>query len=53
VLAPNSRAITPIDGVYLLTRTTGNEDELNIEFTPPAGSNFPIDLILWPLENLD
>ncbi|MEX2414965.1 MAG: copper amine oxidase N-terminal domain-containing protein [Paenibacillaceae bacterium] len=53
VLAPTSGVITPYDGVYLLARTTGKEKELVIEFTPPAGSNFPINLILWPLEDLE
>lgn len=53
VLAPTSGVITPLDGVYLLARTSGNEKELVIEFTPPAGSNFPIDLILWPLDDLE
>ena len=51
VLAPTSGVITPMDGVYLLARTTGKEKELVIEFTPPAGSNFPIDLVLWPLKD--
>jgi PKD repeat protein len=53
VLAPTSGVITPMDGVYVLARTTGKEKELNIEFTPPAGSNFPIDLIFWPLDDLE
>jgi PKD repeat protein len=51
VLAPTSGVITPLDGVYLLARTSGKEKELVIEFTPPAGSSFPIDLILWPLKD--
>ncbi len=42
--------ITPLDGVHLLYRTTGNEPYLDIEFSPPAGSAFPVDLILYPLE---
>jgi PKD repeat protein len=53
ILAPTSGVITPMDGVYLLARTTGKEKELLIEFTPPAGSNFPIDLILWPLKDVE
>jgi PKD repeat protein len=53
VLAPTSGVITPMDGVYLLARTTGKEKELNIEFTPPAGSNFPIDLVFWPLKDIE
>ncbi len=53
VLAPASGVITPSDGIFILARTTGKEKELVIEFTPPAASNFPIDLILWPLEDVD
>jgi hypothetical protein len=49
ILAPNSGTIAPQDGVFLLGRTTGNEESLQIEYTPPAASSFPVDLIMVPL----
>ena len=49
---PYSGVITAFDGLEVLARTTGTEDALDIEFTPPAGSAFPIDLIFYPLEDL-
>lgn len=51
ILAPFSGVITAFDGVQVLARTKGNEETLDIEFTPPAGSAFPIDLIFYPLED--
>ncbi|OCT15796.1 copper amine oxidase [Paenibacillus pectinilyticus] len=48
---PASGVITAFDGLEVLARTTGTEDSLDIEFTPPAGSAFPIDLIFYPLED--
>ena len=45
---PYSGVITAFDGLEVLARTTGTEDALDIEFTPPAGSAFPIDLIFYP-----
>jgi PKD repeat protein len=50
-LVPYSGVITAFDGMQILARTTGNEEALDIEFTPPAGSAFPIDLIFYPLED--
>lgn len=50
VLAPVSGVITAYDGVFLLTRTDGTERYLDIEYTPPAGSSFPIDLVFFPLD---
>lgn len=47
---PYSGVVTAFDGLTLLARTSGSED-LDIEFTPPAGSAFPIDLIFYPLED--
>lgn len=47
---PYSGVITAFDGMEVLARTTGTEDALDIEFTPPAGSAFPIDLIFYPLD---
>ncbi|WNR44830.1 stalk domain-containing protein [Paenibacillus roseipurpureus] len=48
---PYSGVLTAFDGLEVLARTTGTEDALDIEFTPPAGSAFPIDLIFYPLED--
>lgn len=50
VLAPASGVITPLDGVFMLYRTTGAEPYLDIEITPPAGSYFPVDIVLYPLD---
>ncbi|MCR8636232.1 stalk domain-containing protein [Paenibacillus radicis (ex Xue et al. 2023)] len=50
-LVPESGVITAFDGMQILARTTGKEDSLDIEFTPPAGSAFPIDLIFYPLDD--
>ncbi|MDF2964055.1 MAG: hypothetical protein K0S39_5790 [Paenibacillus sp.] len=50
-LVPESGVITAFDGMQILARTTGKEEALDIEFTPPAGSAFPIDLIFYPLED--
>jgi PKD repeat protein len=49
VLAPASGVITALDGVFMLYRTTGKELYLDIEITPPAGSYFPIDVIMYPI----
>jgi PKD repeat protein len=50
-LVPASGVITAFDGMQILTKTTGHEASLDIEFTPPAGSAFPIDLIFYPLDD--
>ncbi|NHN32568.1 stalk domain-containing protein [Paenibacillus agricola] len=50
-LVPQSGVITAFDGMQILARTTGFEESLDIEFTPPAGSAFPIDLIFYPLDD--
>ncbi|MCI3923228.1 copper amine oxidase N-terminal domain-containing protein [Paenibacillus sp. TRM 82003] len=50
VLAPVSGVVTAYDGVFMLARTTGSEAYLDIEYTPPAGSSFPIDLVFYPLD---
>jgi hypothetical protein len=51
MMAPASGLLPPFEGVQVLARTTGNEGSLDIEFTPPAGSAFPVDLIFYPLED--
>lgn len=50
VLAPTSGVITAFETVQILARTTGKEPSLDIEFTPPAGSAFPVNLIFYPLD---
>ncbi len=50
VLAPASGVITALDGVFMLHRTTGDESYVDIELTPPAGSYFPIDIVLYPIK---
>ncbi|MEF2244463.1 MULTISPECIES: stalk domain-containing protein [unclassified Paenibacillus] len=51
--APASGVLTAFDGMVMLAKTTGREQSLDIEFSPPAGSAFPINLIFYPLEELD
>lgn len=51
-LAPESGVLEAFTSIHVLKRTTGKEGKLNIEFTPPAGSAFPIDLVFYPLEEL-
>jgi hypothetical protein len=41
--------LSALDGPYMIAKTTGTEEVLDIEFTPPAGSSFPVDLIFYPL----
>lgn len=49
MMAPSSGIISAHQSVQILARTTGTEDSFNLEFTPPAGSAFPINLIFYPL----
>jgi hypothetical protein len=49
MMAPASGIISAFQSVQILARTTGTEDSFDLEFTPPAGSAFPIDLIFYPL----
>jgi PKD repeat protein len=51
-LVPQSGVLTAFDGMQLLARTTGSENSLDIQFSPPAGSAFPIELIFYPLDDL-
>ncbi|MFD0587147.1 copper amine oxidase N-terminal domain-containing protein [Paenibacillus sp. GCM10027627] len=50
VKVPNSGVLTAFDGMVILAKTTGKEESLDIEFSPPAGSAFPINLIFYPLD---
>ncbi|MBU7317700.1 stalk domain-containing protein [Paenibacillus oleatilyticus] len=49
-LAPQSGVMTAFDGMQILAKTTGKEDSLDIEFSPPAGSALPFELIFYPLD---
>lgn len=51
VKVPASGVLTAFDGMIILHKTTGKEDSLDIEFSPPAGSAFPINLIFYPLDD--
>lgn len=53
VMVPPSGVLTAFDGLQILARTKGTEKSLDIEFTPPAGSAFPVDLIFYPLKDLE
>lgn len=53
VLIPQSGVLTAFDGMIMLGRTTGKEESLDIEFLTPGGSNLPVDLIMYPLKDLD
>jgi hypothetical protein len=50
VMVPPSGVMTAFDGLQILARTTGKEPALDIEFSPPSGSAFPVDLIFYPLD---
>lgn len=52
VLVPQSGVITAFDGLQIIGRTTGKEASLDIEYSPPAGSFLPVDLVFYPLRDL-
>ncbi|MFC0211853.1 copper amine oxidase N-terminal domain-containing protein [Paenibacillus chartarius] len=49
-LVPESGILPPFEEVQLIGRTDGTEKDLHIEFTPPAGTFFPAELIFYPLD---
>lgn len=51
VRVPTSGVLTPFDGLVSLGKTTSKDKKLTIEFSPPAGSSFPINLIFYPLDS--
>jgi hypothetical protein len=51
IQAPPSGIMLDYQGYTILTRTDGTEPSLDIEFTPAAGSAFPVDVVFYPLEN--
>jgi hypothetical protein len=50
VSVPGTGVMTALDGMRVIGRTTGKEDALDIEFTPPVGSVLPVDLVFYPLD---
>ncbi|WP_246066955.1 stalk domain-containing protein [Paenibacillus koleovorans] len=52
VMAPPSGVVVAFEQIQIMHRTTGEEPYLDIEFTPPAGSAFPMDLIFYPLDDI-
>jgi hypothetical protein len=51
IQTPPSGVMMDYSGYTILARTDGTEPSLDIEFTPAAGSAFPVDVIFYPLEN--
>ncbi|MCR8631754.1 copper amine oxidase N-terminal domain-containing protein [Paenibacillus radicis (ex Xue et al. 2023)] len=51
VQTPPSGVMMDYEGYTILARTDGTEPSLDIEFTPAAGSAFPVDVIFYPLED--
>ncbi len=52
VLVPQSGVITAFEQIQVLYRTDGTEPSLDIEYIPPSGSAFPVDLIFYPLDDI-
>jgi hypothetical protein len=52
VLVPQSGVITAFEQIQVLHRTDGTEPSLEIEYIPPSGSAFPVDLIFYPLDDI-
>lgn len=51
VRVPSSGVLTPYDGLVTLAKTKATDKQVTIEFSPPAGSSFPLNLILYPLDS--
>ncbi|MCS7462007.1 stalk domain-containing protein [Paenibacillus doosanensis] len=51
VQAPPSGIMMDYQGYTILAKTDGTEPALDIEFTPAAGSAFPVDVIFYPLDD--
>lgn len=51
VQAPPSGVMMDYQGYTIIARTDGTDPSLDIAFSPAAGSAFPIDVILYPLDN--
>ncbi|MFE5317487.1 stalk domain-containing protein [Paenibacillus sp. NPDC056579] len=50
VQTPPSGAMMDYTGYVILGRTDGTEPSLDIEFSPAAGSAFPVDVIFYPID---
>ncbi|MFD2116739.1 stalk domain-containing protein [Paenibacillus yanchengensis] len=53
VKVPSTGTLTAFNGMSILAKTTGEEDMLTLEYSPPANSSFPIHIIFYPLEDLE
>jgi len=51
IQTPPSGVMMDYQGYTILARTDGTEPYLDIEFTPAAGSAFPVDVIFYPLDD--
>lgn len=51
VQAPPSGVMMDYQGYTILARTDGTEPSMDIEFTPAAGSAFPVDVIFYPIDD--
>jgi len=51
VRVPSSGVVTPFDGLVTIAKTKASDEQVKIEFSPPAGSSFPINLLLYPLDS--
>ncbi|MBE1441992.1 stalk domain-containing protein [Paenibacillus sp. OAS669] len=51
IQTPPSGVMMDYQGYTILARTDGTEPSLDIEFTPAAGSAFPVDVIFYPLDD--
>ncbi|HIW32662.1 MAG TPA: copper amine oxidase N-terminal domain-containing protein [Candidatus Paenibacillus intestinavium] len=51
VRVPISGVLAPMDGFVSLGQTSKKDKKLTIEFIPPAGSSFPLQLVFYPLDN--
>ncbi|MEK8128698.1 stalk domain-containing protein [Paenibacillus filicis] len=50
VQTPPSGVMMDYQGYTIIARTNGTEPTLDLEFSPAAGSAFPIDVILYPIK---
>ncbi|MCZ8515965.1 stalk domain-containing protein [Paenibacillus filicis] len=52
LMTPPTGGLTPKDGFWLLTRTTGKEERLDMEYTPAPGSAENVEWLFYPLGDL-
>ncbi len=51
IIAPSSGVLSPQDGLLMITSLSATNAETVIQFSPPASTSFPIDLVFWPLND--